>query len=452
MTIEDFAEHLGVAARTVAKWEARGSTIAPVPLIQEVLDTALERATPAQQERFETLRAEGQTPSAGSGLAARELRESKGLGGIVNESPVNRDDPVRPKNRKRQPADDFAIEEERTLILHAVNDAFSGLTIARLPEQIDAFEAFVRSHFRRRAIQRICEWSCVSESSGGGQYLVGPNLEYYEFEVLGGQPLQPDTLCVALVRRCPGGSGVIRRYRSVRGYGPYRRLEMVLPRELAEPGSLLADVAQVIIETAYAWIEQEVIALVSREDIGIARELYRRAAAILPEQELQGALWFASVGPLYGFRLMDRSVTIEALHEIDRHITDYGNYTLKFLAELLATRLPREQTLMQRALSLDKCLDVDLHDAEYHKRGHIYASVLAALYGREAFTIYPVMNTENVSVVGLFPTHMGVIARRLDHHTDDLLHICRSMSEQILNASVLFEKGNRSSLLEIENT
>ena len=41
MTIETFGEHLGVAARTVAKWEAQGSGIVPVPTIQEVLDTAL---------------------------------------------------------------------------------------------------------------------------------------------------------------------------------------------------------------------------------------------------------------------------------------------------------------------------------------------------------------------------------------------------------------------------
>src|SRR5690242_5557425 len=55
MTVERFAEHLGVAVRTVAKWEAQGSGIAPMPALQEVLDAALERATPAQQARFELL-------------------------------------------------------------------------------------------------------------------------------------------------------------------------------------------------------------------------------------------------------------------------------------------------------------------------------------------------------------------------------------------------------------
>ena len=40
MTIEAFAEHLGVAVRTVAKWEAQGPKIVPTAAIQEVLDTA----------------------------------------------------------------------------------------------------------------------------------------------------------------------------------------------------------------------------------------------------------------------------------------------------------------------------------------------------------------------------------------------------------------------------
>jgi hypothetical protein len=62
MTIEAFAEHLGVAVRTVAKWEAQGPKIVPTPGIQEVLDAALERATPAQQSRFQMLLDESSAP------------------------------------------------------------------------------------------------------------------------------------------------------------------------------------------------------------------------------------------------------------------------------------------------------------------------------------------------------------------------------------------------------
>jgi transcriptional regulator with XRE-family HTH domain len=75
LTVERFAEHLGVAARTVAKWEAQGSGIAPMPAIQEVLDTALERATPAQQARFQLLLsgAPGRRPGDNGDMNRREL-------------------------------------------------------------------------------------------------------------------------------------------------------------------------------------------------------------------------------------------------------------------------------------------------------------------------------------------------------------------------------------------
>ncbi len=48
-----FADHLGVAVRTVSKWEAAGKAIQPRPDMQAVLDTALARADSRAQTRFE---------------------------------------------------------------------------------------------------------------------------------------------------------------------------------------------------------------------------------------------------------------------------------------------------------------------------------------------------------------------------------------------------------------
>jgi hypothetical protein len=54
MTNESFAEHLGTAVRTVAKWKERPESV-PVPELQRALDTALSRAPDADQARFEQL-------------------------------------------------------------------------------------------------------------------------------------------------------------------------------------------------------------------------------------------------------------------------------------------------------------------------------------------------------------------------------------------------------------
>jgi tetratricopeptide (TPR) repeat protein len=52
MTMHEFAGYLGVAARTVAKWEARGSDIQPMSQTQAILDTALAKASSDAQARF----------------------------------------------------------------------------------------------------------------------------------------------------------------------------------------------------------------------------------------------------------------------------------------------------------------------------------------------------------------------------------------------------------------
>jgi transcriptional regulator with XRE-family HTH domain len=53
--VRAFAEHLGVAARTVSKWEAGVGATVPRPDTQAILDTALGRADSKTQQRFELL-------------------------------------------------------------------------------------------------------------------------------------------------------------------------------------------------------------------------------------------------------------------------------------------------------------------------------------------------------------------------------------------------------------
>jgi 8-oxo-dGTP diphosphatase len=54
MTNDDFADHLGVAVRTVANWHSSPSTV-PRAEIQSALDTAYERSSPSVHRRFTLL-------------------------------------------------------------------------------------------------------------------------------------------------------------------------------------------------------------------------------------------------------------------------------------------------------------------------------------------------------------------------------------------------------------
>lgn len=62
LTSEGFAEHLGVAVRTVATWAAQPD-ITPRPDMQAVLDTAYERAGEQVRRRFAMLSRPAQAPA-----------------------------------------------------------------------------------------------------------------------------------------------------------------------------------------------------------------------------------------------------------------------------------------------------------------------------------------------------------------------------------------------------
>jgi transcriptional regulator with XRE-family HTH domain len=107
MTIPEFAERLGVAERTVAKWEAHGSAIVPVPVMQAVLDTVLARAAEEAKSRFGMLMA-----AAGDGVQYAEpgAEVLAGLGGATLAAPA----PV------PQRLDPEAIGRLRTILMEYV--------------------------------------------------------------------------------------------------------------------------------------------------------------------------------------------------------------------------------------------------------------------------------------------------------------------------------------------
>lgn len=62
MSVRAFAAYLGVSDRTVSKWEAGGQQLTPLPDSQALLDTALERADAAVQERFRDALSDSHAP------------------------------------------------------------------------------------------------------------------------------------------------------------------------------------------------------------------------------------------------------------------------------------------------------------------------------------------------------------------------------------------------------
>ena len=66
MPITEFAGYLGIAERTVSKWERKLAAVVPTPGMQQVLDVALARASTPVQDRFALLLASRRQPDSGT--------------------------------------------------------------------------------------------------------------------------------------------------------------------------------------------------------------------------------------------------------------------------------------------------------------------------------------------------------------------------------------------------
>lgn len=85
LSIRDFADRLGIAARTVSNWESGGSQIRPRPDMQAVLDTALARASRAERDRFSHLVLGGDEPAAASEVLTVETEPASILPTLTAE-------------------------------------------------------------------------------------------------------------------------------------------------------------------------------------------------------------------------------------------------------------------------------------------------------------------------------------------------------------------------------
>ncbi|MBP2321090.1 transcriptional regulator with XRE-family HTH domain [Kibdelosporangium banguiense] len=63
LSLRAFADRLGIAPRTVSKWEKLGKATVPRPDTQAILDTALNQATEEEHIRFKRLIAESVSES-----------------------------------------------------------------------------------------------------------------------------------------------------------------------------------------------------------------------------------------------------------------------------------------------------------------------------------------------------------------------------------------------------
>lgn len=231
----------------------------------------------------------------------------------------------------------------------------------------------------------------------------------------------------------------------LRGFGRYKKIRFFISSVLDPRFEFIEAVVNVIFDETYGWYKNKVKNLVGAERASLAKNLYSYLANIFPDDEIRQNFWFGCVTEEEGFRLIDQSVALAAFKIVDQNSYLHGHSTNRLVAEILTTVLPRQKLLMQRAVTLNRCVDADLSQAQYKHEGSIYASALEALYGSERFTVCPILTEGKICVVTLFPTPLrSFVEPILFEHRAGLVQECeRSLSFIKRLRAMLEEKVQR---------
>jgi hypothetical protein len=213
----------------------------------------------------------------------------------------------------------------------------------------------------------------------------------------------------------------------------------MLPADLSVVATPLLERATMLLEVGYSWIATKIFELCSSEEVTVAKGLYALSREIFPEKSLRELIWFASVGPLFGFRLISPDVSNAALDALARNTSGAPVSPLELLGGLLESRLPRELLLMNVAARSDSAIDLDVSDAGYSKGGSRYAFVLSSLYGGRSITMLPILRADQFAVMALFPAGYELIVSRIEAHRSLFESRALELSQAIVEAADLFE-------------
>jgi hypothetical protein len=173
MTSESFAEHLGVAVRTVAYWRERPESI-PKPAMQEILDAALERAPERARAQFALLIEEAEHGKRTDRVDSREIPDPRtGVPAVSSPSAV----PAVPQ--QRIPPDDIDDLLAHFMVTSVGED--------RIQQIEQATIALAESHTQapaRKLLSQVMPLHQRIRSLLGGRLRLSQQRELYRIESL----------------------------------------------------------------------------------------------------------------------------------------------------------------------------------------------------------------------------------------------------------------------------
>ena len=335
---------------------------------------------------------------------------------------------------------DYLLESTRTGLLAQLRKAAPVLSLATVQQFVASTEPtlmnFLPEHVRDICVAAASDRLWPVDATG----LVGTDGSRYAIAVSPEIVAGLDLLISMYVQTAAGTARRSLETTAVLAApGRYRKLRVYVPEKWEFLADYIVPAGQLILDAGYSWIADMIVQAMDGAEEKVTARLYGLSREIFPEDDLRKKLWFATVGPVYGFRLVSSEVTKEALRDISAFTTDLAVDPVDLLAELLTTRLPRQMLLMDKAAKLDSTINLNFADAGYSKSPSRYAFVMKSLYGGSSVSMMTLLRADNFAVLALFPTGHREISLRLEAHRHEFEEVARQLSGPIVKAASLFE-------------
>lgn len=221
--------------------------------------------------------------------------------------------------------------------------------------------------------------------------------------------------------------------------GKYKTLELLWAAELAYLSEPLGVLVKRLCDEASNYIAETILSRLNSGELRVAKQLYDLLRIVVTDSETRAKVWFATVGPEYGFRLVDDAAGSGALKAIYAGVGNDAVSPERVLAQLVQTRLPREMLLMDISAKSGSVIDGDIPKAGYAQQGLSYTYVMHALYHSDNFCIFPVYRADPIAVFALFPSDLDSVRNLLANNASRFAEVASRLVEPIIEAASLFD-------------
>jgi len=192
--------------------------------------------------------------------------------------------------------------------------------------------------------------------------------------------------------------------------GRHTEIQIRTDRHFEQYQPELCEACATLVQTGYRWLEQQVLATLSRFRDEVAEDLYMTVRKTLPAH-LADYLWFFVIVENSSFYLPDRHSLDIALARTKRRLIQGLDSPLELISQFAETDLIVEDTCSKEAIDSNQILSQDVQKAKYVVTGFQIAE--QAIYDCHGIWVHPLVREGKALLTVGYPAHPSELREKL---------------------------------------